>query len=339
MIYRNLGKSGINASVVGLGTWAAGGWMWGGSDRSQAVRAIIDSLENGINLIDTAPIYGFGIAEEIVGQALAGRRDKAVIATKCGLIWDKQNGEFFFTTQKNASDKSSEVKVYKYLSKESIKIEVENSLKRLGTDYIDLYQTHWQDSTTPVCVTMEALTELKEEGKIRAIGVSNVSPEQLIEYRKFGIIDSDQERFSMIDKKHESNLLPFCKQNDIAFLAYSPLEHGLLTGKYPDDTKFNSGDLRNGNPRFFSSTIKEVNNMLKEFEPLTEKYHAALSSLVIAWTFHQPGCSFVLAGARKPEHVKDNASAGEIQMSNEDLNFMDKIAEKHLPEILSLIKG
>ena len=205
-----LGSSGIACADVGLGTWAMGGWMWGGSDDAAAVAAIRASLDAGVSLIDTAPAYGLGHAETLVGQALVGRRHEAVIATKCGLVWHTQQGTRFFDEEGQP--------VYRHLGRESIFHEVEQSLKRLQTDYIDLYITHWQDATTPVEETMGALLELKQQGKIRAIGVSNVDAPTLTEYLKHGPVDAIQERYSLIDREIESTLLPLCRQHDIAVL-------------------------------------------------------------------------------------------------------------------------
>mgnify|MGYP005812061173 CR=1 FL=1 len=178
MLTRPIGSSGIKASVVGLGTWAIGGWMWGGTEEKQSVEAIQHSIDEGISLIDTAPAYGQGLSETIVGKAIEGRRDKVVLATKCGLVWHTQKGNHFFDYDGKP--------VHRYLGKESIIHELEQSLTRLKTDYIDLYITHWQDPTTPVQETMEALETLKSQGKIRAIGASNVSADNLKAYLAAG---------------------------------------------------------------------------------------------------------------------------------------------------------
>ena len=248
MIYRKLGSSGIDVSVVGFGAWAIGGWMWGGADEDEATRAIHAALDHGVNLLDTAPIYGYGRSEEIVARAIHDRREKVVLATKCGLIWDREEGVFHFhADQSGITMRPSEKKVYKCLRPASICEEVERSLTRLKTTYIDLYQTHWQESTTPVADTMAALVKLKEQGKIRAIGISNANLEQL---KAYGPIDSDQEKYSMIDRGLESNgMLEHCRRQNIAVLAYSPLANGLLTGKIRADRQYGPGDLRKGNRR------------------------------------------------------------------------------------------
>ncbi len=225
MLYRKLGGTGIEISTVGLGTWAIGGWMWGGTDEQQSTQAIHAALDQGVNLIDTAPAYGFGLSEQIVGRAIAGRREKVVLATKCGLIWDRKEGLFFFHSDRyGAASGPAEKEIYRCLRPASIRAELEASLRRLGTGYIDLYQTHWQDPTTPIAQTMETLVKLKEEGKIRAIGVSNASLDDL---KAYGPIDADQERYSLLERAIQSGgSLDYCRQHQISILAYSPLDNG-----------------------------------------------------------------------------------------------------------------
>lgn len=330
MKYKELGKSGIKASVVGFGAWAIGGWMWGGAEEKDAIDAIRTAFDNGINLIDTAPVYGFGRSEEIVGKAIKGIRDKVVLATKCGLVWDKEAGSFhFFSDGRVIRKDRGEIKVFKYLAPFSIRKEIEQSLIRLGTDYIDLYQTHWQDPTTPIEETMNELLKLKKEGKIRAIGVSNATTFQMDEYRRIGEIDSDQEGYSMLDRKKELDNLPYCKKNNIAFLAYSPLARGLLTGKISVDKEFPEGDHRKDHPLFTVENRVKVQNMLSELKPFTEKYNITFTQLAIAWVLHQDGCTHALAGARNPEQVLENAKAGDIEFSIDDLKEMRKIIEKY----------
>jgi aryl-alcohol dehydrogenase-like predicted oxidoreductase len=186
MRYQAIGRSGIKASVVGLGTWVTGGWLWGGSDEQESIKTIHCALDHHINLIDTAPVYGFGRSEEIVGKALQDRREKAVLVTKCGQIWHTSKGKHAFDSEGKS--------VYHYLGPESVRYELEQSLRRLQTDYIDVYLVHVPDVTTPVSRTMEELVRLKTQGKIRAIGVSNMSPDQLREYAAAGPLDVDQEK-------------------------------------------------------------------------------------------------------------------------------------------------
>lgn len=311
MRYRPLGQSGIQASVVGLGTWAIGGWMWGGTDEAKAIRAIHASLDAGVNLIDTAPAYGLGLSETLVAKAIAGRRDKVVLATKLGLVWHVQNGQHFFDEHGKA--------VHRYLGPESIRYEIEQSLSRLKTDYIDLYQTHWQDATTPIHETMKTLLDLKREGKIRAIGASNCTVDQLESYRKVGLLDSTQEKYSLLDRELEKDYLPFTQRNNIAMLAYSPLANGLLTGKIGPNRQFPPDDLRYNNPRFSVESRRTVQSFLNQIQPIAAGHQATLSQIVIAWTLAQPGVTHALVGARDAEQAIENARAGEITLSPRDL--------------------
>lgn len=333
MLKRQLGQSGIEASVVAFGAWAIGGWKWGGSDDNAAVRAIHASIDRGIDFVDTAPIYGFGHSEEVVGRAISDRRSKVVLATKCGLRWEGTNGEYFFSHEMETDSGIKPIDIYKYQNPDSIRREVEDSLLRLKTDYIDLYQTHWQDSTTPIEGTMEMLVKLKEEGKIRAIGVSNATPDQMRIYRSVGPIDSDQEKFSMLDQEHAAAQRDFVADEGIAFLAYSPLGQGLLTGKIGPEREFSPGDQRIDNPRFSVENRNRVLAMLKEFTPVTEKHGITPAQLALAWSFHQRGCSHVLAGARDEKQVTENATAGEVTLDAEDLSLIDTVLAKFLPEI------
>jgi len=329
MQFRPLGQSGIQASVVTLGTWAVGGWMWGGTEEKEAINAIHAALDNGINAIDTAPVYGFGFSEQLVGKAVKDRRDSVVIATKCGLAWHAQTGEFYFSSTAKSVGQDGKYSVYRCLDPASIRYEVEQSLQRLQTDYIDLYQTHWQETTTPIEDTMTTLMALKDEGKIRAIGVSNANTTQMEEYRQTGILDSDQEKYSMLDRKKETGQLQYCQKNSIAFLAYSPLALGLLTGKIGPDTQFGEGDLRSGNSRFSSENIKKVSALLNEIQPVADGHAISLAQLVIAWTIHQPGCTHALVGARKVSHAEENAKAGCVQLTDEELAAINTAIARH----------
>ena len=325
MHYQPLGSSGILASVIGAGTWASGGWMWGGTDETEAIKAIQASIEAGVTLIDTAPAYGLGRSEQIVGKAIAGRRDKVILATKCGLVWHTDKGQYFFDQDGRP--------VHRYLGAESIRYELEQSLQRLGTDYIDLYQTHWQDPTTPIEETMGALLALKREGKIRAIGVSNITLEQLETYQKIGPVDSAQEKFSMLDRQIKAELLPYCRQHNIAMLAYSPLALGLLTGKIGPDRHFSGDDQRLENPRFSIENRRKVAAMLEAFTPIAQSHEVTLAQLVIAWTAVQPGITHVLCGARNPQHALENARTGTISLSQAEKQTMNEIIQRYTGNI------
>ncbi|MFQ6182863.1 aldo/keto reductase [Sinorhizobium meliloti] len=314
-IMREIGRSGVAASAVGLGTWAIGGWMWGGTDERESVAAIHASLDAGVTLIDTAPAYGLGRAEEIVGKALSGRRDKAVIATKCGLVWHKRQGSHFFDQDGRP--------VHRHLGRESILHEVEQSLSRLGTDYIDLYITHWQDPTTPIEETMRALEDLRAAGKIRAVGASNVNLEELEIYVKIGGLDAIQERFSMLDREIEAQLLPVTTANSVATLSYSSLALGLLSGSIGPERVFSGDDQRRDNPRFSVANREKVTRFAEAIRPIAQEHEASIAQIVIAWTLAQPGITFALCGARNPAQALDNARAGTIRLSAEDLSTVE----------------
>jgi aryl-alcohol dehydrogenase-like predicted oxidoreductase len=318
-----LGPSGIEASVVALGTWVMGGWMWGGASEDDSVGAVHAALDAGITLLDTAPIYGFGHSEIVVGRAIRDRRDKVVLATKVGMVPNAPGGRLSFRSTAAGPHEFGHIAVNIYNHPDSVRAEVEMSLKRLGTDRIDLIQTHWQEEETPLEDTMGALMRLKEEGKVRAIGVCNATPEQMDRYRSVGPLDSDQEKYSMIDRaKMEGGQLEYCRSNRIAVLAYSPLALGLLTGKVGPDREFPEGDLRRGKERFTVENRKRVKEMLDSFEPLCEKHGCTLGQLVIAWTTHQPGLTHALVGARTPEQAIENAKGGTIELSADDLAAM-----------------
>ncbi len=326
MQMRPIGESGIDASVIAFGAWAIGGWMWGGAEEKESIAAIHAALDSGITLIDTAPMYGFGRSEEVVGKALRGAyRQKAIIATKCSLVWDGsgEDGEFSFGSDDNGrlpdNAPNPKYKVYRNNKPRLIRKGVEESLRRLGTDVIDLFQTHWQDSTTPIAETMGELMKLKKEGKIRAIGCCNASRENMDEYRAHGQLDSDQEKFNMIDRAMESANLPYARENNMAFLAYSPLGQGLLTGAIGPDRVFEKGDKRISDPRFSQENRTKVAAFLADIKPIADDYHVTLGQLVAAWTVAQPGCSHALLGARTTKQVAENAKAGEIVLSADAL--------------------
>ena len=325
VLTREIGQTGIAASAVGLGTWAIGGWMWGGTDEAQSVRAIEASIDAGISLIDTAPAYGLGRSEELVGQAIAGKRDKVVIATKCGLNWHSGKGEKFF--------EESGVPVHRYLGADGIAYEVEQSLRRLGTDHIDLYITHWQDPTTPIAETMEALLRLKQQGKIRAIGASNLSTAELGEYLAIGGLDAIQERYSMLDREIAGTLLPLARPAGVSTLSYSSLALGLLTGKVSASRAFTGDDQRASKPRFSAENRQRAADFAAALMPLAEQHGASIAQLVIAWTLSQPGITFALCGARDPAQALDNAGAARLRLGAEDLARIEAARQTHLTAI------
>jgi aryl-alcohol dehydrogenase-like predicted oxidoreductase len=317
---RKLGSSDVKATVITFGAWAIGGWMWGGADRKDAVEAIRASLDQGVTSIDTAPAYGQGLSEEICGEAIRGTaRTKIQLLTKYGLRWDTAKGEFFF---KSRDDKGKELMMHKLSSKESIMQECENSLKRMGTDYIDLYQIHWPDGTTAVSETMEAMQRLMEQGKIRAAGVCNYSRELMKEAEKTIPIASNQVPYSMVYRDIEKDVVPYARKNNMAIIAYSPLQRGLLTGKIKAGQRFNEGDTREGNTYYSEENVREVNAFLKKLTPLAVEKNATITQLVIRWTIEQPGITIALVGARNAQQAIENAKAGDIKLTAEELSFI-----------------
>lgn len=325
MLTRDIGASGIGASVIGLGTWAIGGWMWGGTDEARSIAAIQASVDAGVSLIDTAPAYGQGVAEEIVGKALKGRRDRVVLATKCGLCWHTQKGNHFFDYDGKP--------VHRYLGKDAIVYEVEQSLTRLGTDHIDHYITHWQDPTTPIAETMEALETLKQQGKIRSIGASNTSVDEVRAYLAAGQLDAIQEEYSMVKRDIESSLLPVCRDTGVSVLSYSSLALGLLSGKIGPDRVFTGDDQRKDNPRFSMANRQKVAALMQAIAPIAETHGATLAQVVIAWTVQQPGITFSLCGARDATQAEENAKAGRLRLTPEEIAEIDQHAKTHLNDL------
>jgi len=331
MKYRPLGKSGIEASVVGFGAWAIGGWMWGGTKKNDPEGAIRSAIDHGINLIDTAPMYGYGHSEELVGTALKGIRDKVVLATKCGMVWYKKEGDKFFDASETGEaegEADKKYEVYINLRPAMIRHEIEESLRRLKTDRIDLYQTHWQDSTTKTEDVMAELLLLKQEGKIRAIGCSNATIEQMKRYQSVGQLDTDQEQYSMLQRQHEADNLPFCDDHQVAFLAYSPMALGILSGKISADHKFGEGDVRRGNPWYQKENRPIVDALLNVIRSVAEDKGITVAQTVIAWTLAQPGCSHALVGARNPDQAIANAKAGDVELTEDEIRIIRKLVDQ-----------
>jgi len=322
MEYRAIGNSDLELSTVTFGAWAAGGWMWGGTKQNNAVEAIRAAYDLGVTSIDTAPVYGQGLSEKIVGEAVKELpRDKVQILTKYGLRWDTEQGEFYFSSQDN---NGNDIDIYRYAGKESVIEECEKSLQRLGTDYIDLYQIHWPDSTTPIAETMEAIEQLKKDGKIREAAVCNYNADQLKEADKHTNILSDQVPYSMLRRDIEEELVPYCREHNKSILAYSPLQRGLLTGKMEAGQDFADGDARAGSSYYTDKNIRRVNGFLDEIKPIAKEHDATLAQLVIQWTISQPGITIVLVGARNPEQSTQNARAADIDLSEDELSFINK---------------
>jgi aryl-alcohol dehydrogenase-like predicted oxidoreductase len=326
MEYRKLGKSDLEISVVTFGAWAAGGWMWGGTERRDAIKAIQSAYGLGVTSIDTAPIYGQGESEEIVGEAIKNLpRDKVQILTKYGMRWDRAKGDFAFKSKDNDGN---DIDIYKYAGKDSIIKECEDSLQRLQTDYIDLYQIHWPDITTPIAESMEAVTKLIEQGKVRYAGVCNYNAAQVKEAQQYIDLVSNQVPYSMVKRDIEKEVVPYCIENNISILAYSPLERGLLTGKLQPGHKFADGDHRAGLYFFKDENIQRTNQLLDSIKPIAKEKNATLSQLVIRWTIEQPGITIALVGARNAEQSVQNAKAVNIKLRREEIKFINEELEK-----------
>ncbi len=322
MEYRKLGNSDLSVSAITYGAWAIGGWMWGGADRKDAINAIKAAYEFGVTSIDTAPAYGQGLSEEIVGEAIKGiQRDKVQILTKYGLRWNKQVGEFFFASKGNNGE---DVNMYRYAGKDGLIYECENSLRRLGTDYIDLYQIHWNDPTTPIEETMEVVSRLIEQGKVRHAGVCNYNVDQMKEAEKVLNLVSNQVPFSMVNRHIENELVPHCIQNKKSILAYSPLQKGLLTGKIKPGYQFNEGDHRPDDKYFSEANVKSINSFLDKIKPIAERKNATLGQIVIRWTIDRPGITVALVGARNIKQAEQNAKAIDVKLSKDEIEFINK---------------
>jgi len=310
----------LEIPVVVFGAWAIGGWYWGGTDDALAVRAIHAALDHGMNAIDTAPVYGFGRSEEVVGRAIRDRREHVIVMTKVGLRWDESVGEPYFETIDQDGVKRV---VRRHAGPESVRKEVENSLKRLGIDVIDLLQLHWPDPATPIAETMGALSDLRAAGKIRAIGVSNYTVAMLQEaQRALGAVPlaSDQPKYNLVARDIERELLPYCAVNEVGVIAYSPLEQGLLTGRVPATRTFAADDGRSKRPTFTSTNRALVNEVLdRVVRPIAERHRATVGQVVIAWTVAQKGVTAAIVGARTPEQAIENAAAGDIVLADFEL--------------------
>lgn len=316
MEFRKLGNSDLQVSKITFGAWAIGGWMWGGAEEKDAIEAIHASIDGGATSIDTAAVYGYGRSEELVGKAIKGKRDKVQVLTKYGLRWDSTEGEHFFDW---SDDENGEKNIYRNARKQSIIHECENSLRRLQTDYIDLYQCHWRDPSTPVEETMQAMNQLLKEGKIRAAGVSNFTPADMETASKVCPLASDQPPYSMIVRDIEKDVVPYCIEQNIALIVYSPLQRGLLTGKFKPDVQFKDGDHRANQAHFQPENIKRVNAFLAKIKPIADAHGASLGQLVLAWTVAQPGITAALVGARDAAQCKENLKADAIKLSGEEL--------------------
>jgi aryl-alcohol dehydrogenase-like predicted oxidoreductase len=288
MEFTTITGTGLRSSRIGLGTWAIGGSSWGGTDEADAIRTIHAALERGINLIDTAPVYGFGRAEEIVGKALARsrQRDQVIVATKVGLEWN-EGGQIF----RNSSP-------------QRIRTEIDDSLRRLRTEVIDLYQVHWPDSKTPIDETAQTLTELQHAGKIRAIGVSNYTAEQIDAFRRAAPLHTIQPPYNLFERDIENGVLPYCRKHNLTILAYGALCRGLLSGRMKSETEFSDDDIRRMDPKFQPPHYPRYLRTVERLDQLAqERYGKRAIDLAVRWLLDQPGVGIALWGARRPDQL------------------------------------
>jgi aryl-alcohol dehydrogenase-like predicted oxidoreductase len=313
---RRFGNTDIEVSPIGLGTWAIGGWMWGGTDEEESIRTIQAAVDRGISLIDTAPVYGFGRSEEIVGRALAdGYRDKVALATKVALNW------------------TDDGKVFRDARPERIKQEVEDSLKRLQTDYIDIYQVHWPDPKTPVEETARAMEELYQAGKIRAIGVSNYAPEQMSAFAEAAPLHSLQPPYNLFERQIEDDILPFCRDNDIATITYGALCRGMLSGRMAKDRKFEGDDLRKNDPKFQGDRFEQYLNAVAALEEYARNHYGqGVLPLAIRWLIDQEPVTVVLWGARHPGQLEPLNAIEGWSLNEDDYKAIDAILDEHIQD-------
>lgn len=326
MEYRNIGETELKCSVITFGAWAAGGWMWGGNDPNDAEQAIRASIDLGVTSIDTAPVYGQGESEQIVGRAIKGiSRDKVQLLTKFGMRWDLKKGEF---AMKSKNNRGEDIEIYKYAGKDSIIKECEDSLRRLQTDYIDLYQIHWPDSTTAISESMEAVQQLIEQGKVRHAGVCNFNAEQMAEAENTINLASNQVPYSMVKRGIETEVIPYCLKHKKSVIAYSPLERGLLTGKMQPGYKFQEGDHRATHRFFTDQNLLLTSQFLDRIRPLADEKNCSLSQLVLRWTIEQPGITIALAGARNEEQAVSNAKAVDVTLTTNEIREINEKLEE-----------
>jgi len=310
MEYRKLGDSDLEISVIGFGAWGIGGApFWSTEGDHPSCKAILKAFDLGVNFFDTAPVYGFGHSEELLGKTLKSVRDKVILATKCGLVWDKEQ---LGAITKNAS-------------RTSILNEVEQSLRRLQTDVIDLYQVHWPDVNTPQAETMETLLEIQAQGKIRHIGVSNYSVEQMQECLQVGNLVSLQPEYSLLERSIEKETVPFCAQNQIGIIAYSPLSSGVLTGKYDKSTKFKDWRSKGIIGTFTGKAYEKNIDKVDRLKALAETDDKTCAQMAINWVTSKPGLATALVGVKNENQMEENLLAVGWELSSDQQEKIEEI--------------
>ncbi|MBC7190425.1 aldo/keto reductase [Candidatus Aerophobetes bacterium] len=313
---KKLGWTDLNLTVIGLGTWAigGGGWKfaWGPQDDKKSIATIKRALELGINWIDTAPVYGLGHSEEIVGKAIKGVEPKPIIATKCSRVWDREGN------------------ITSCLKRESIRREVEASLKRLGVEVIDLYQIHWPVPDEDIEEAWETIAQLKEEGKIRYAGVSNFNVTQLERIQKIHPVASLQPPYSMLERGIEDEILPYCKKNNIGVIVYSPMQKGLLTGKVTKKwvEELPEDDHRRRDPRFQEPQLSINLEFVDNLRHIAQKSGRTLAQLAISWVLRRSEVTAAIVGARSPSQIEETVFGGDWILSEEEITAIDELLEK-----------
>ena len=310
--------NGLNRKVsrIGLGTWAIGGFMWGGTDEQEALETIRAALEHGISLIDTAPVYGLGRAEEIVGRALAkyGKREEVIIATKVGLEWRGNQ-------------------VFRNATRARLVKEIDDSLRRLQTDYIDIYQVHWPDPLVPIEETAAAMHQLYKQGKIRAIGVSNYSLEQMNVFRHLAPLHTAQPPYNLFERGVERDVLPYCRTRGVSTLTYGSLCRGLLSGKMKPDTAFSGDDVRKMDPKFQQPRYAQYLKAVEQLDRFAqENYGKRVLELAVRWTLDQPFVTVALWGARHPKQLAPIADVGGWKLDLAALKAIDEIVRESVTD-------
>lgn len=312
-----IGKSGVFASEIALGTFAmSGGTAWSDTvnDINASVRLIHHAIEMGVNYFDSAPVYGTGRGEEILGKAIAGRRGDVILGTKCSLNWRNEDGRLEYTRDGRS--------VYRCFNPQSIRADLEDSLRRLGTDYIDVYISHRQPDPEDVPELMHTLMSLKKEGKIRAIGISNSTVAHLRKYLECGQVDLAQEQFNLLSRSRLDEFIPLCEQNSITFQTYRALEEGILTGNINPDFVPPAGDVRANIKWYKPENLPKVIRMFEKFAPLREKYNCSQAVLSLAWIRGQSDCINLLVGARRVSTLENTLTVGNVTLTSSELEFM-----------------
>jgi aryl-alcohol dehydrogenase-like predicted oxidoreductase len=317
---KQLGYTDLQLTTVGLGAWAMGGpWLfgWGPQDDDQSIATIHRAMDEGINWIDTAPIYGHGRSETVVGKILRQLKQKPLIATKCGLCWDENNERIT------------------RLKAESVRSECHDSLKRLGINTIDLYQIHFYEPDEDIEEAWTEMTKLVEEGKVRYIGVSNFSVEQIKRVQKIHPVASLQPPYSMLHREVEDELLGFCRKNSIGVIVYSPMQRGLLAGKFTPERLANlpEGDHRKTNPDFQQPQFGATLELVEQLKKIAQRSGRTCSQLAISWTLRRSEVTAAIVGARRPDQITETAAASDYVLTPEDLEEIEKLLAERQAKI------